>query len=247
MADSASPLQLRLLRQWRRGILVVGLALMVAIAALPNYFSGTWPWSEPLEVPRINQLQQLQQEPLPLTGWNLRGHESTTIGRVQWHLAEYEPQQPTDPEVPALVLLIRPQVWHLNQPQVEWVDIRGSQGWRVEQRQMLRFTAPGPAGASPAPPEATVTAQYFRGISDQRTFAILQWYSWPQGGHPAPGRWFWLDQLRQWRHRQRQPWVAVSIILPIEPVGDIRRYEAVAKEAGIQVQSALMAGPFAGM
>ncbi|WP_008319285.1 cyanoexosortase B system-associated protein [Leptolyngbya sp. PCC 6406] len=233
-------------RLWQ-GILVGCLAVLVAIAALPNYVSGTWPWSAPLEVPRINQIQRLMDNPLSLPGWTLMNDEKVNIGRSRWHLAEYQPAQPTTPEIPGIVLLMRPQPWHTNQPEVEWVDLRGSQKWRVDNSRTFSFQVPKPGHGGSTENRATVTVNYFRGISDQRTFAVMQWYSWPQGGHPAPGRWFWLDQIRQWQHNQRQPWIAVSLLLPIEPVGDARLYEDLAREIGTTVQTALMAGPFEGM
>jgi hypothetical protein len=33
--------------QW---VLIIALAILVAIAALPNYISGQWPWSADLQV-----------------------------------------------------------------------------------------------------------------------------------------------------------------------------------------------------
>jgi hypothetical protein len=79
-----------------------------------------------------------------------------------------------------------------------------------------------------------------RGIDARNTFAVMQWYAWPDGGHFAPGKWFWADQAQQWQQRQRLPWVAVSILLPIEPVGDIRSHTAAVTEIAQAVQQGLL-------
>lgn len=223
-------------------LVVVFLTALLAIAALPDYFSGTWPWSAPLQVPQIEQLRQLKDQPLPLSDWETLNHTVINLSGEDWSLTEYIPTQPTDPDVPGLALLLRPQTWHTNQPEVEWVDIAGSQTWRMEHRRILRFSVPSSGGDN-----ITVTAQYFRARNEQSTFAVMQWYGWPEGGHPSPGRWFWLDQRQQWQHRARQPWVAVSLMMPIEPVGDVLPYQPLMLQLGQQVQQALDQGVFAGM
>ncbi|MEM9816236.1 MAG: cyanoexosortase B system-associated protein, partial [Cyanobacteria bacterium P01_D01_bin.6] len=65
------------------------------------------------------------------------------------------------------------------------------------------------------------------------------------GGHFAPGKWFWADQAQQWQQRQRLPWVAVSILLPIEPVGDIRAHREAIIEVAQAVQQGLISSTFA--
>jgi cyanoexosortase B-associated protein len=220
-------------------ILVVVFAVLVAIAALPHYLSGEWPWSKPLEVPRIGQLQALRTEPLDIPDWNLVNHQEVNISGNRWSLGEYQPTATSESlGFPAVVLLLRPQPWHTNQPEVEWVDINGAQEWRTDNQQTLRFSiADG----------SSVTARYFRGITPQRTFAVVQWYAWAKGGHSSPNRWFWLDQMRQWQRRERLPWVAVSLLLPIEPVGNIDNHADNAEAIAQAIQTALVNAPFAGM
>jgi cyanoexosortase B-associated protein len=236
LATSSQPLATR--RLWQI-IIVAFLAALLAIAALPRYFSGSWPWSAPLKVPQIEQLRQLGDTPLDLPDWEALNHEEVRFSGDSWFLTEYVPTQATQPSVDGFALLMRPQTWHTNQPEVEWVDIAGSQSWRTDHRRTLKFAVPNPGQTN-----SEVTTQYFRSRNDQTTFAVMQWYSWPQGGHPAPGRWFWLDQMQQWRHRARQPWIAVSLILPIEPVGDVGRYEELMVALGQQVQQALLQAAF---
>ena len=220
-------------------MLVIVLTALVAIAALPSYLSGTWPWSQPLSVPRVEQLQALMEKPLVLPNWNLANHQEVNISGNRWSLAEYQP--PTGAPAsgfPAVIMLLRPQLWHTNQPEVEWLDISGSQDWQADHHRRLQFTTAD--GTS-------VTARYFRGITDRSTFAVVQWYAWADGGHPSPSHWFWLDQMRQWQRRERLPWVAVSLLLPIEPVGDIGRHVEAAQAIAETVQTALVNTPFQGM
>ncbi|MGD1909252.1 MAG: cyanoexosortase B system-associated protein [Leptolyngbyaceae cyanobacterium] len=233
---------LKLKRGWKIALVVL-LAILVAISTLPSYFSGSWPWSEPLKAPQINQIKNISKTSLPLPGWDLSVQEEVSISGNKWSLAEYENVGGVlDVEqLPSLVLLLRPQPWHSDQPQVEWVDLKGSQSWQVDNKSNLRFTGSGENGQP-----HQVTAQYFRAVNEQSTFAVMQWYAWPQGGHPSPSRWFWADQRRQWLKQERQPWIAVSLLLPIEPVGDIRPYQDAASAIAQTVQTALLDGPFAG-
>jgi cyanoexosortase B-associated protein len=241
MADTMPALKSK--RGWKI-VLVALLTVLVAISTLPNYFSGSWPWSEPLKVPQLNQIKSISKTSLPLPGWQLNVQEEVSISGNSWSLAEYENTggEPAAAQLPSLVLLLRPQPWHSDQPEVEWVDLRGSQSWQVDNQSNLRFTVPGSDGKP-----TQVTTQYFRAVNEQSTFAVMQWYAWPQGGHPAPSHWFWADQRRQWQQRQRQPWIAVSLLLPIEPVGDIRPYQDAAIATAQTIQTALLAGPFAGV
>lgn len=219
--------------QW---VLVAVLTVIVAIAAMPSYFSGQWPWSAPLKAPQINQLRTLKTEPLDLPGWQVALHQEASISGSDWGFAEYRAtEDATVDQVSGFALLLRPQPWHNGQPEVEWVDIRGSQSWQVNDLHHIKFSVPGHDGET-----VPVTARYFRGLDSQRTFAVMQWYAWPTGGHPAPGRWFWADQTQQWSQRERMPWVAVSVLLPIEPVGDIRPYSETAVAIGQTIQTSLM-------
>ena len=109
------------------------------------------------------------------------------------------------------MLLLLPQPWHSNQPQLEWLDVSGAQHWRIESRRRLKV-APSP-GAGP------VNARFFRAWGDRQSVAVVQWYAMPSGGHPSPGHWFWANQWSQLTRRALTPWVAVSLVLPMEPLG----------------------------
>jgi len=238
MTDAAhTRSQSRSLVQW--GLIAV-LAALVAIAALPSYFSGQWPWSHELPVPHIEELRTLIEEPLTVPGWEYTFHQEVSIGRERWTLAEYrrvgEPEELGD----TFGLLLRPQRSGDQQPEVEWVDLQGAQSWQVDNRHKVRWLVEPGAGAD----ALSVTTQYLRGIDARNTFAVMQWYAWPSGGHFAPGKWFWADQAQQWQQRQRLPWVAVSVLLPIEPVGDIRRHTAAVTEIAQAVQQGLLTTTF---
>jgi cyanoexosortase B-associated protein len=68
---------------------------------------------------------------------------------------------------------------------------------------------------------------------------VLQWYAWSKGGHPAPSHWFWADQWTQLRDRQRLSWVAVSLQMPIKPLGEIASAQSELEALGKLVQSTL--------
>jgi cyanoexosortase B-associated protein len=214
-------------------MLVVLLSGLVAIAALPHYLSGQWPWSTAMPVPQLNELRALTTTPLTLENWVSTAHQEVTIGGGRWNLAEYLDQAAND-STAGFAVLLRPQTDPKRQPEVEWVDLRGSQGWRVSDQHTVQFAVTDKQG-----PSVPVSARFFRGLGESSTLAVMQWYAWPTGGHFAPGRWFWVDQWQQLRRRERMPWVAVSIVLPIEPVGNIRPHTAELVAIAQAVQSQL--------
>jgi len=137
------------------------------------------------------------------------------------------------------VLLLLPQPWHSNQPQLEWMDVSGAQHWRIESRRRLKV-APSP-GAGP------VNARFVRAWGDRQSVAVVQWYAMPSGGHPSPGHWFWANQWSQLTRRALTPWVAVSLVLPREPrelSGAIADYQPLAAELTALIQQQLTATVF---
>ncbi|NEQ45422.1 MAG: cyanoexosortase B system-associated protein [Leptolyngbya sp. SIOISBB] len=219
--------------------LVVVLTALVAIAVLPNYFSGQWPGSNELPVPHIAQLRGLLTEPLEVPGWESTFHQEVNIGRNRWTIAEYR-RSGVNGEDESFGLLLRPQQAGDQQPEVEWVDLQGAQSWQVDNRHAVPWLVESPT----ADASVKITTRYLRGIDERNTFAVMQWYAWPSGGHFAPGKWFWADQAQQWQHSQRLPWVAVSILLPIDPVGDIRTHTAAITEIAQSVQQGLLSSTF---
>ncbi|MEM6836452.1 MAG: cyanoexosortase B system-associated protein [Cyanobacteria bacterium P01_C01_bin.120] len=236
MSEATKPMpKQRSVAQWS---LIAVLTALVAIATLPSYISGQWPWSAELPVPHIENIRELLETPLEIDGWQSVFHEAVDIGGNRWSLTEYRSAGEPAESTQSFGLLLRPQMAGDQQPEVEWVDLRGAQSWQVDNRQTVRFTLPA------AGDNTTVKARYLRGVNERTTFAAMQWYAWPKGGHFAPGRWFWHDQAKQWRQQERLPWVAVSILLPIEPVGDIRLHTETVTAIAQTVQQELMTSTF---
>lgn len=228
-----------------RWLVLALLALLIAVSALP-YYAGGWPWASPPDVPHVAALKALRQQGLALPGWETQEQTQISLGGHEWSVQEFVPT-PSAPDavnpISQAALLLRPQVWHADQPEVEWLDIRGSQQWTVDSRQRLTFTVPTleqVTSEQTSPTIAQLTADFFRAWNPSQTYAVLQWYAWPTGGHPAPSRWFWLDQKAQWQHQQRLPWVAVSLLIPIPPLDDIRPYREPAASLAETVQQALL-------
>ncbi|NET30584.1 MAG: cyanoexosortase B system-associated protein [Cyanothece sp. SIO1E1] len=229
----------------RIGLLLL-LLVMLVMGAIPSYLTGQWPWMHQPKVTSIKQLQTLQQEGLSLPDWTTVQQQIMQIGNNKWSVQEMEwqgtPSQANQSD--KIILLLLPQTWHTNRPQVEWMDINGAQNWTVDSRRRVRFAADRSDAISAQPP-IQIEARFLRGWNRQQTYAVLQWYAWPHGGNPAPGPWFWVDQRSQWRDRQRTPWVAVSLLIPIKPLGKIEPYIDFAKSLGQTIQSALISGPLA--
>lgn len=241
----AMPVKLALINsKLSKIILLVVLVILIGLGAVPGYLKGSWRWQKPLQVVNLKQVRNLQQTGISLPGWQTLNQQPLEIGGHKWSFQAIQ----RDPQNQA-ILLLRPQRDDKDMPQVEWVDLRGFRWWKAEQpRQWQRdgfrrsqFTVPA---TTPGEQPLQVEAQYFRSWIQDRsfsgTFAVLQWYAWPTGGNPEPSRWFFADQIAQWQGR-RLPWVAVSIMIPIEPLGEIEPAWPAAESLGQTVQAALIA------
>ncbi len=209
-------------------VLVLLLLVLVGLGALPSYRSGQWHWMAPPKLTALAELRTIRQTGLTLPGWQTLEQAPVPIGEHKWSRQIIKGRDNT-----LVTLLLFTQNGPKDQPQVEWLDINGTQNWKTDSQQAIAFTV--------ANPPAAVTAHWFRGWTKQQTYAVLQWYAWPGSGHHAPYHWFVADRLAQW-HGQRMPWVAVSILLPIEPLDDIANYRSEVEALGQTVQTALMAG-----
>lgn len=233
--------------------LVVLCVLAIALAgAIPGYLGGKWAWQHTPKLDHLAQLKVVQQEGLTLPGWRTLEQTTVEIGGHRWSAQSMVPASSPANETKsqkAIWLLLRPQTWERDLPQIDWTDINGVQQWTTDSHQQIRFTAAagqsGSSQVSPASEDASeVTARFFRGWTEQGTSAVLQWYAWSNGGHPAPSHWFWADQGQQFRHRQRLEWVAVSIQMPINPLDDLEVAQPDAEALGQLVQSTLMTTVF---
>ncbi|MGF1567552.1 MAG: cyanoexosortase B system-associated protein [Nodosilinea sp.] len=223
--------------RWVKLGLSLVLAMLVAVMIVPAALTGQWPWVASPQVAQIKPLQMLLKQGLTLPGWVQTSHQVISLNQQDWSLGEYTAEPSLTPAIDRIALLLLPQPWHSNQPQVEWLDITGAQRWQIEARQ--RLTIADGAGVV-----APFQARFFRGQSDHQTFAVLQWYAWPTGGHPSPSHWFWANQGSQLTTHTLTPWVAVSLLLPVEPLADISAYQPLVTELGVLIQQQLMAAVF---
>ncbi len=235
MTRSASPI---LPLQLPAKLLVVLFILMVALtSAIPSYLDGRWAWQQVPEIKQVEQLKAIQKNGLLLPGWQVLEQDTVELGGHKWSVQAMAPTgvAQTATLQNAVWLLLRPQTWSKDMPQVDWMDINGAQQWMEDSQRQIRFDLQSPPGE-----QFYVDARFLRGWTQKGTNAVLQWYAWSKGGHPAPSHWFWADQAAQFRQRQRLAWVAVSIQMPIQPLGKIEAVQTEIEALGRLVQSALM-------
>lgn len=225
----------KLLRRYQLSkiIVLVFLLVLVGVVAIPGYGTGRWPWTNPPPVANLKQLKTLRQNGLTLPGWDtLRLQNNVLMGGHRWLVQEIQNYQTI------AVLLLLPQNGPKDKPQVEWLDIKGFHRWQTDADRTLQFTVN--LNPVPNPQTTTVKARFFRSRTAQNTFAVLQWYAWQNGGSPATSRWFWEDSIARLSN-SRVSWVAVCIIVPIEPDADIKIAEPILGYLGEIVQAKLMA------
>jgi len=239
--------------------LVVLFLLAIAVAnALPHYLAGNWFLTKVPELSHLQALRTLQKSGLVLPGWQTFDQKMIEIGGHKWSIQAIAPQSSSAASAnPPILLMLRPQTWHRDLPQVDWMDIHGARGWTEDDDRTLKFSVPiasetaqgitlGTASgtASGTVPETTpkttqIEARFLRGWTPEKTYAVLQWYAWENGGHPAPSQWVWAEQGSQLRNRQHLPWVAVSLLIPMRPLSEIAAVQPQAEALGQLVQAAL--------
>jgi len=224
-------------RQFSQVVALSLLLLLLVIGAIPGYLKGNWEWQELPRVTSFKELRALRQKGLTLPGWQTLEQREQEIGGRKW---SYQLIQKEGDQTKAILLLL-PQIGARDQPVVEWTEINSFWQWQVAQFRSADFTVKQPQGVG-AKAEKKVQARFFRGSTNQQTFAVLQWYAWSNGGHSSPLPWFIVDQVAQW-HKKRAAWVAVSILIPMEPLGQVETTWNQAKSIGQTVQAALMTGP----
>ncbi|MGK7888254.1 MAG: cyanoexosortase B system-associated protein [Leptolyngbyaceae cyanobacterium] len=240
-------------------LIAVGLLAIACVAIAPSYLSGNWVWSQTAQLPEVRNLRAIRQSGLEVPGWNTVDQRTEKLNHKQWSFQiltpilesdiftsfEIDPEQlEVFQEVP-ISLILRPQSNANDEPLVEWIDINAFfnrlQTWTVDERRTMQF-AIGPNQ------DPSISARYSRGwqrlqgdggLPTTYTYAVAQWYVWPTGGSPDIADWFWADQERQWRDRQRMPWVAVTLMIPIKPLGDIAPTQPLAEAIAQTIQTAL--------
>ncbi|QLE55159.1 cyanoexosortase B system-associated protein [Nostoc sp. TCL26-01] len=218
------------------GVLLLLLVLLI-VGAVPGYLSGKWQWQEPLPITNLKELKEIRNQGLNLPGWQTVDQVEQPIGEHKWSLQLLK-QEGTKNQA---LLLLLPQNGPKDQPEIEWTDISGWGKarwgkWDIAQSRPAQLTIAGKNG------KTQVEATFYRVSTNQETLAVLQWYASPNAGYATPFRWFLADQVAQ-LHKHRAPWVAVSILIPMEPLGQVETTWPLAQSIGEIVQARLMAGP----
>ena len=215
-----------------RWLLVFLFILLIFFGAIPGYLQGKWSWQQLPNIPQINQIRNLQNTGINLSAWETRKQIKIPVGGKDWsaQLLSQKGQKP-------VTLLLRPQTYYTDHPEVEWVDIDGLERWQTDSQRQLKFNF------KVGDKFGKVTARFFRAWNQVETFAVLQWYATPQGGTTSAGDWFWADLKAQLNHN-RLPWIAVCLKIPIEPLGDIDKAEPLALSLAQTVQNQLITQVF---
>jgi cyanoexosortase B-associated protein len=204
-------------------VLLVFLIGLLLVGAMPHYLTQKWPWKAPPPVTQLKELRAIRKVGLPIATWNTTTGQALELGEHHWYIQTIAKDNAT-----ADVMLL-PQGGPTQQPQVEWNDIQSIQRWQSDSYKHLKLTPNGTPAFSP---------RLFRAWTPTHTYAVLQWYAQSTGGSPIPSQWYIADRLAQWR-RQRVPWVAVSVQMPMAPLDDLSKYETGAIALAQDIQSSL--------
>ncbi|PAX55242.1 cyanoexosortase B system-associated protein [Brunnivagina elsteri] len=225
--------------QYPQLIALLLLILLLFIGTVPGYLTGKWQWKQPPPIPTLKELKQIRKVGLTLPGWQTVEQQEKTVGDRKWSLQTIQ-KEASDKKV---ILLMLPQNGPMDQPQVEWMEVKSFWQWEIAQERDVEFTVK----ALPTSPtksdisDIKVKATFFRGSTKQQSFAVLQWYAWANGGDPSQLNWFLADQSAQWQ-KHRAAWVAVNIAIPMEQLGQVDKSWEEAKSLGETIQTRLISG-----
>ncbi|GAA6616582.1 cyanoexosortase B system-associated protein [Scytonema sp. NUACC26] len=226
-------------KQFPQVVVLILLLVLLAVGAIPSYLKGRWEWREPPKIVNLKQLKQIRQKGISIPGWKTVEQREQEIGSHKW---SYQLIQKEGQQTNAIVLLL-PQNGPRDQPQVEWTEIDSLWQWQIAQNRAAEFTVKQPQTSGSSNTEIKVQANFFRATANKQSFAVLQWYAWPTGGSASQISWFLADLSAQW-NKHRAQWVAVCILLPMEPLGQVEKTWNEVKSIGQSVQSTLVSGPF---
>lgn len=205
-------------------LLLLGLLLLLILGGiLPNLISGHWSWLEQPRIGNIQKMRSLQASGIELSDLKTINQQQGDIGEGKWSVQVVE-----SPEGKRITVLLKPQIYYKNQPGLEWSDISSISRWN--QGETTELSIPTQSGGK-------ATARFYRAWT-QNTFAVVQWYAWLGGGHYDPSVWYWLDQWAQLK-RQRVPWIAVSLVIPLDPMKELQTLTPFALNLAGEVQSYL--------
>ena len=196
--------------------LLIFLSTLLVVGTVPGYLAGKWQWQNPPVVKVLGELKQIRKQGIEIPGWRTIEQKSMVLGEHPWSIQtiESETRDATkDATKDTATVFLFTQNGPRDQPQVEWSELDGVQRWKRDSESQQSFTVN----------QVPVTARLFRAWNSKQTYAVMQWYAWSEGGHPEPSHWFFADRLAQFQGK-RQPWIAVSILLPMEPLDDLNKY-----------------------
>jgi cyanoexosortase B-associated protein len=205
-------------------VLLALLLLLLLVGTAPGYLSRRWVWTARPDVPQLKALREVRQKGIPIIDWKIDKGESIILGDHKWYV-----QDLSQGKKKATIFLL-PQTSSKSQPQVEWTDLEGVELWKSDGYQTLKLPIAGT--------NQTIEARFFRAWTRSKTYAVVQWYAQPQGGSAVPSQWFWADQQAQWQGK-RVPWVAVSIKIPMEALGDVSKLRPEAETLAQTLQKSL--------
>ena len=209
MASFTSPKSDRILQI----TLLIFLSILLAVGTVPGYLAGKWQWQNPPAVRVLGALKQIRKQGIEIPGWRTTEQKSMILGEHPWSIQTIESETKNANTKDTATVFLFTQNGPRDQPQVEWSELDGVQRWKRDSESQQSFTVN----------QVPVTARLFRAWNSKRTYAVMQWYAWSTGGHPEPSHWFFADRLAQFQGK-RQPWIAVSILLPMEPLDDLNKY-----------------------
>ncbi|MBK1990452.1 cyanoexosortase B system-associated protein [Sphaerospermopsis aphanizomenoides BCCUSP55] len=226
-------------KQRSQVVVLILLLLLLVVGAVPGYLTGKWPWQQPPSVAKLNQLKNIRKVGLNIPDWQTIQQSESQIGEHKWSLQILKQKDPAN----EAILLLLPQNGPRDQPEVEWIDVSGwgktTWGkWDMAQYRTAEFTVKKPASQE-LNSTTKVQSRFFRATTQKQTFAVLQWYAMPNEGTISPVRWFVSDQVAQWQ-KKRVPWVAVSILMPMESFGEAETNWSKLQSLGEKVQTELM-------
>ncbi|AFZ03724.1 cyanoexosortase B system-associated protein [Calothrix sp. PCC 6303] len=214
-------------RQFPQIVALILLILLLVMGTLPGYMTGKWQWQKLPEVSTIKELRKIHQKGLAVPGWQIIEQKQTEVGEGKWSRQVIQ----KDDSPKKAILLLLPQVGFKNHPNIEWTEMNSFWHWDIAQLKTVEFPLKSGNGK--------ITARFFRGVTKQSTFAVLQWYAWSGTGDPSPFNWFVADQRSQ-LEKKRTAWVAVNLMIPMEPLGQADKYFSDAKSLAETVQEQLM-------
>ncbi len=217
-------------------LVILGVMLAIFLmGAAPGYLKGSWAWQSAPPVAALKQMQQIPRLGLNLPGWETANQEQVQIAGQTWSAQTIvatadSPQTNGIKPGTELLVLVHPQLDPNDKPKVEWTNLQGHFRWTEDQISRLNLTPP----QSKTP----IKARLLRGWSQASTYGLLEWYALPDSGTPNPGDWFWRDRRAQLQG-DRTPWMAVMLMQPMEPLGEVEEVSESLTAVAAQVQDAI--------